>query len=332
MARSLALVFASLGLVGCATGPGASTSAQRSTMASGNAAVRGLDASGVWDWMFSSRDDQGDERLEQEEWHLTQKGARVQGYYLRKVTMLSVDERLFKCNQRLGFTKVTKVTVDGQVSGTTVELHEVGFEAKPGPCDDGARQLVQYQGMIQGPILLLKWGPDAGQRLTRRLDNGQPPLLQAADFQPDTSRGGVQRASMNPGLSIPVNGTWEWELRSIDADGDERFEREEWHLSESEDGIVGYYDRTVRRERAEGTFEQVAKSCKTNKFETTTRYQLRGVRTGGNFSVREVNYEATPSPCDNAQRRLDNYSGQVTDPDSLSLSWGPGYQLLRRKR
>src|SRR4051812_13948637 len=185
MARSLALVFASLGLVGCATGPGASTS-QRSTMASGNPAVRGgLDASGVWDWMFSSRDDQGDERLEQEEWHLTQKSGRVQGYYLRKVTMLSVDERLFKCNQRLGFTKVTKVTVDGQVAGNTVDLREVGYEAKPGPCDDGARQLVQYQGMIQGPILLLKWGPDAGQRLTRRLDNGQPPLLQAADFQPD---------------------------------------------------------------------------------------------------------------------------------------------------
>ena len=34
----------------------------------------GTDTSGVWDWMFRSTDDQGDMRVEQEEWHLVQKG------------------------------------------------------------------------------------------------------------------------------------------------------------------------------------------------------------------------------------------------------------------
>src|SRR5947209_1029214 len=63
------------------------------------------EVNGVWDWMFRSTDDQGDMRVEQEEWHLSQRNGRIEGYYDRAVTMMSVDERLFRCNQRLGFTK-----------------------------------------------------------------------------------------------------------------------------------------------------------------------------------------------------------------------------------
>ncbi len=60
---------------------------------------------------FRSSDDQGDLRVEQEEWHLSQSGAQIDGYYDRAVTMLSTDERLFRCNQKLGFTKVTRVKI-----------------------------------------------------------------------------------------------------------------------------------------------------------------------------------------------------------------------------
>src|SRR6516165_6785322 len=90
------------------------------------------DASRTWDWMFRSTDDQGDMRVEQEEWHLSQKGGHLEGYYDRAVTMMSVDERLFRCNQRLGFTKTTRVRVAGQIEGDRIMLREVGFEAKPG--------------------------------------------------------------------------------------------------------------------------------------------------------------------------------------------------------
>jgi hypothetical protein len=331
MSRHL-LAFASVaatlaGAAGCAgTGPG---HGRVPTATARLADPSSPDASGVWDWMFRSTDDQGDMRVEQEEWHLAQKGSRIEGWYDRAVTMMSVDERLFRCNQRLGFTKTTRVRVAGQIEGDRVMLREVGFDAKPGPCDDGARNLVAYVGVLRGPTLALRWGPEAGQTLVRRTDGARSPLTQ----QTEAGAPAVQRASLNTGEpAAPVGGTWVWELRSIDAEGDERLEREEWHLSETDDGIVGYYDRTVRRERAEGTFESLSKTCKVNKFQTTTRYLLRGVRTGSSFSVREVDSEATPSECDNGKRRLDNYSGQVTDPDSLSLSWGPGYQLLRRKR
>jgi len=333
MVRSLALAFASLGLVGCATAPAPHRASATPAAFASKTAPLG-DASGVWDWIYSSRDDQGDERLEQEEWHLVQqRSGKLEGYYDRKVTMLSVDERLFRCNQRLGFTKVTRVRVSGTVSSGKINLREIAFEAKPGPCDDGARQLVEYSGVIDGTgqMLQLRWAPGAGQMLRRRLDN-QPPLLQAVDFQLDSREPGVRRASTGPGVSMPVDGTWEWELRSIDADGDERYEREEWHLMETEDGVQGYYDRTVRRVRAEGTFEQSIPNCKQGQYETATRYTVKGQRFGEKLMLREVDYAAQRSACDNAFRRLDNYSGSIADPDSLVLSWGQGNQLLRRKR
>ena len=283
----------------------------------------GTDTSGVWDWMFRSTDDQGDMRVEQEEWHLVQKGQRVEGYYDRAVTMMSVDERLFRCNQRLGFTKSTRVRVAGQVEGDHVTLREVAFEAKPGPCDDGARNLVAYIGVIRGPMLSLRWGPEAGQTLVRRSDAGPTPLAVAGEG------GDVRQASMQAEQSLPVAGTWVWELRSIDAEGDERNEREEWHIAETADGVTGYYDRTVARTRGDGSNF----SCNNQpRYETTTRYNVSGQRFGDKLTLTETDYRAMRSPCDNALRRLDSYQGHVADPDSLILSWGPGNQLLRRKK
>lgn len=281
------------------------------------------DASGTWDWMFRSTDDQGDMRVEQEEWHLSQKGGRIEGWYDRAVTMMSVDERLFRCNQRLGFTKTTRVRVAGQIDGDRIMLREVGFEAKPGPCDDGARNLVAYIGVLRGATLALRWGPEAGQTLVRRTDGGHSPLA------PAEVGGDVRQASMQTSdASNPVAGTWIWELRSIDAEGDERLEREEWHIAESPDGLSGYYDRTVSRVRGDGT-NFVCNGQP--RYETTTRYNVSGQRFGDKLTLTETDYKASRSPCDNALRRLDTYQGHVADADSLILSWGPGNQLLRRK-
>jgi len=285
-----------------------------------------VDASGTWDWMFRSTDDQGDMRVEQEEWHLAQKGLHIEGYYDRAVTMMSVDERLFRCNQRLGFTKTTRVRVAGQIEGDRIVLREVGFEAKPGPCDDGARNLVAYIGVLHGPTLALRWGPEAGQTLVRRTDGGHTPLTTG-----DAAGGGdVRQASMQTNeAAAPVGGTWVWELRSIDAEGDERVEREEWHLVDSAEGVSGYYDRTVARVRGDGT-NFVCNGQP--RYETTTRYNVSGQRFGDKVTLTETDYKAPRSPCDNALRRLDTYQGHVADADSLILSWGPGNQLLRRKK
>jgi hypothetical protein len=321
---TLASLAVALASIGCAGTTAHHRAAASPATARASATDFGPDTSGTWDWMFRSTDDQGDMRVEQEEWHLSQRQGRIEGYYDRAVTMMSVDERLFRCNQRLGFTKTTRVRVAGQIEGDRVVLREVGFEAKPGPCDDGARNLVAYIGILRGATMALRWGPEAGQTLVRRTDGGHTPLV-----QPETGGGDVRQASVNQEPAAPLGGTWIWELRSIDAEGDERLEREEWHLAESSDGLSGYYDRTVARVRGDGSNF----SCNNQpRYETTTRYNVSGQRFGDKLTLTETDYRANRSPCDNALRRLDTYQGHVADSDSLILSWGPGNQLLRRKK
>jgi hypothetical protein len=322
MVRSVALLI-SLGFVwGCAP----QTAVRARSTVPKVAVAAPSDAAGVWDWMYRSTDDQGDMRVEQEEWHLRQNGPNIEGWYDRAVTLMSTDERLFRCNQKLGFTKLTRVRVAGKLQGEKVQLREVGFDAKPGPCDDGARNLVEYQGTLRGSTLALRWGPEAGQTLVKRtpdISGQQQNLAQTMgeSFEPQTRQAAMES-------SVPVDGSWEWELRSIDADGDERLEREEWHLAEGPDGIHGYYDRTVKRVRGDGVY-----TCNNqDRFETATRYTVVGQRFGEKLSLTEVDYKAQSTGCDNALRRLDSYQGHLADGDSLVLSWGPGNQLLRRKR
>lgn len=279
------------------------------------------DATGVWDWTFRSTDEQGDLRVEQEEWHLDQRGSHIQGYYDRAVITVSTDERLFRCNQQRGFTKFTRVRVDGEAQADHILLHEVAFEARPGPCDDGARNLTAYVGVLHGPTLLLKWGPALGQTLVRREPGATPSPARA-------SPSSVQAAAAREvAPEAPLAGTWRWELRSIDAEGDERLEQEVWHLNETPEGVKGFYDRTVRRTRGDGLF-----SCNgLDRFETVTRYSLTGQRFGDRLTLTEVDYQAKPSRCDNALRRLDTYHGHLADTETLILSWGPGTQMLHRE-
>jgi hypothetical protein len=323
MLRSL-FVGASLALVACAR-PLPATNATQPTP------VKAVlpDTSGVWDWSFFSRDDQGDERFESEEWHLTQRGGAIEGYYDRVVDMRSVDDRLFRCNQKLSFRKYTRVTLIGRIDGNRVSLRETDFRTVPNnPCDDGARNLVEYRGVIAGGNIALRWGAEGGQTLVRRMDSGRPSLAESSGVVPASNTMSATGRT-DPAGPEGLQGTWEWELRSIDAEGDLRVEREEWHLTESSEGIRGYYDRTVRKER--GT-DQPFECNGRERFETATRYTVVGQRAGDMLMITEVDFKSEKTPCDNAQRRLDTYRGKLTDPNTLILSWGPGNQLLRRKK
>ncbi len=320
-----------LSVTGCAT---SGVRGPKAGDAAAEAAARS-DASGVWDWVYRSTDEQGDVRVEQEEWHLDQKNGQISGYYDRAVTMMSADDRLFRCNQKLGFTKVTRVRINGRVEGERIVLRETSFEVQPGPCEDGARNLVAYTGVLRTGSLALKWGPEAGQTLVRRpgvAANAQPArsdMLPVANITGRAQAPAGLPASASSGANLSaLGGTWEWELRSIDAEGDERAEREEWHLTEQNGGLTGYYDRTVSRIRGDGVF-----SCNNQgRYETRTRYRVTGQRVGDRISLTELEYQVSPSGCDNAQRRLDSYQGHVSADESLVLSWGPGNQLLRKKR
>jgi hypothetical protein len=132
-----------------------------------------------------------------------------------------------------------------------------------------------------------------------------------------------------PSVTLPVSGVWLWELRTVDAEGDLRLEREEWHLNEVDGGISGYYERNVERSRPGGTF-----SCNgSSKISTATQYIIRGQRFGDRLTLSEVDFRAQPDPCDNGQRRLDTYRGILSpNGQEILLSWGSGSQILKKRK
>lgn len=283
---------------------------------------------GVWDWVFRSTDEQGNLRVEQEEWHLVQRGPRIEGYYDRALTLLSLDDHLFRCNQQLGITKFTRVRVAGSIEGARVLVDEVGFDARPGPCDDGARSLNRYTGELSDSTLRLEWAERQGeQTLFRRQREGGPRLAEMVGL---TDRPPVLEASgalrRHPG--VPIHGVFAWELRTVDAQGDERREREVWQLDEQGGELSGHYDRTVVSQRDRGVFRCSGEP----RFETQVRVEVSGHRTGDTVVLTETSYRATPSRCDNGLRRLLSYQGSIADSgNELVLSWGSASQVLRRQ-
>lgn len=357
------LFAASLMAAGCAHGPitlGTQRMAPDKAAAASASGKTGLGddevvprATGTWDWVYRSNDTGGNLRVEQEEWHLFQKGQVLEGYYDRAVTLLSTDDRLFKCNQQLGYTRFTRVRIGGSVKHGRVKMSELAFDAHSGPCDDGARSLTAYDGEIGPATMKLTFAANQGQQtLYRRPGDSGPRLAQLVgmDEKPTPGIGTAMGVGMgiSTGLGIStgsgprslpsddthpspaVSGVWEWILKSVDAEGDERVESEEWRLIEDDGVIKGHYERRVKRVRGDGLF-----SCNNeSSYETTTRYEIEGHRMGEVVTLTETAYKAAHSKCDNGLRRLDTYQGSIVGAGSgggeLVLSWGSGNQVLRR--
>ncbi len=322
-----------IGVAGCAHSTGGGTQRASSKSSSDGGAGddgAGATASGTWDWMFRSHDEGGNLVVEQEEWHLNQRGRTVDGYYDRVVTRISQDEQLFKCNVQGSFTRFTRVRVAGEMtddaSGKRVRLREVEYRTKPGPCDDGARILVSYEGEIDGGAMRLSIEDGKGAQTLNRRKPGErrEAIAREAGFD-----GEEPAASTSQEPPARLSGRWEWSLRSIDAEGDERNERENWALVEDPDGEVhGSYDRWVTRTRGTGLFP-----CNgTDHFETETHYEIRGHRFGDRVTLTETAYNAKKDRCDNGLRRLDLYQGTISHGSNgvLILTWGTGSQVLHR--
>ena len=351
---------------GCAHGPvrvGAVAGAPSRSVS--NAATRPSgQVTGVWDWVLRSNDDQGNLRVEQEEWHLVQRGRAIEGYYDRALTLLSLDDHLFRCNQQLGITKFTRVRVAGSVDGMQVRVQEVGFDARPGPCDDGSRSLNQYTGEVADSTLRLQWSDRLGeQTLLKRPRAGGPRLAELVGIEqrppPELGLGSGEAPRTDSGLlhpGVPIHGVFLWDLKTIDAEGDVRVDHEEWHLDEqdapaeprsatieedvpaslsvptaptahSTAQLKGYYVRTVKRSRDGGVYLCNGLSSQ----ETSVRFEISGHRTAAALVLVETSYHADHSRCENGLRRLDTYRGSISDTgNEVVLSWESGNQVLRR--
>jgi hypothetical protein len=123
--------------------------------------------SGTWIWEMRGVGWDGDAKVEQEEWHLSQTGNLVRGYYDRIVTSISSDGHPYRCNQQTQFATVTRYQIEGSISGRDIQIREVSFDAKPSACEDRPqRRLDVYHGEVASEEIRLSWG--TGQQVLRR--------------------------------------------------------------------------------------------------------------------------------------------------------------------
>jgi hypothetical protein len=284
----------------------------------------------------------GDTRVERQAWHLRQNGAAVSGFYVAELTMLSGDGRPYLCSREPRFSTLLRFDVRGRVGKTGIEIEEVGDALAKGPCRPVFRSPTRFRAELKGDMLTLT---DGGHRQTLYRRTGKDPqglTQQLLAFErPDRTwtgepafptldrNGDAISAASDSDQPIDVGGMWVWEHRGRMSSGDEKQEREEWHLEQDGSRLSGYYDRSVRQVSTDGQAYRCSNSVD---FRIVTRYHLAGEVKGNRIVLYERSFEILEaSPCDNGQRRLDAYQGEAA-LDELTLMWGVGRQVLRRDR
>ncbi len=297
---------------------------------------------GVWEGLFRSTLAEGigagDTRIERQSWRLSQVGATVSGFYVVELTMISGDGRPYLCSREPRFSTLLRFEVRGRIDKGAIELEEVGDAKGKGPCRPSFRTPTRYRADIKGDVLTLS---DADRRVTlyRRPPTEERTAEKAlaafavADpsWESEPAFPSLDAGHVGDGAGPPANvhGLWVWEHRGTMATGDEKVEREEWHLSQDGTKVSGYYDRAVRQISTDG---QAYRCNSSTDFRVVTRYQISGELRGNQIILYERGFEILEgSPCDTGRRRLDAYQGQAAAGE-IRLMWGVGTQVLRRSR
>jgi hypothetical protein len=328
-------LFIALGAGGCAAGRKASPARPSH--------VTALPIAGVWDGVLretiADGMGAGDTRIEKQEWHLDQRGGAISGYYVAALTFVSGDGRPYVCSRQPRFSALIRFDVSGRVeNGGVIELEETAQRPSEGRCDPGLRKLARYRAVIEGDVLTLQ---AEGQRQTLYRNRGKPQAgemiaaaaaeAKAADPPFPSLREGpiASGAALASAPPADVSGIWVWEHRGHAPGGDEKQEREEWHVDQDGARITGYYDRVVRQVSTDGNAYRCSMDLE---FEIATRYRIRGEVRGNQVLIYENSFEVlAPSACDNGKRRLDAYEG-LASGEEMRLIWGVGGQVLRRPR
>jgi hypothetical protein len=326
------------------------------------AQARGVEVSGVWNAInqttLSEGFGAGDTRIAKEEWHLTQNGQAIRGYYIAALTFVSGDGRPYICSRQPQFSALQRFDVSGRVREGVIELDELGQEvASVGShCDLGPRQLAHYRGRLDGEVLTLVSGraekrtlyrihdPDAAQSLLSQATGDRGEARSSSDDDAEDDWPLPSRPSPSPAPSrapgapstgpmssdtADVSGMWVWEHHGMVPGGDEKQEREEWHVTQNGTKLSGYYDRVVHQVSVDGHAYRCSMALD---FQIATRYQFSGEVRGNDVRIYESSFEVlSPNACDNGKRRLDVYEGEASN-DEIRLVWGVGGQVLRRPR
>ena len=102
----------------------------------------------------------GDTRIEKQEWHLSQAGSAISGYYITALTFVSGDGRPYVCNRLPQFSATQRFNVAGEVRGGQIEIEEKEQRAteKGNRCDPGQKRLARYSGRLEGDVMTLMSG------------------------------------------------------------------------------------------------------------------------------------------------------------------------------
>lgn len=261
---------------------------------------------GGWTWSHVDESD-GVRRIEHERWSLSLDGPTISGRYTREVSFLSTDGKPFDCSQTLSYILRSTFELKGTAYSRHLVLEERDFETTASPCESGFRKLARYEGFLTDAGLMLIW-KGGSQTLTRatepEIDSG--PALGAAD------------------------GRWEWKNSSEEeSEGEVRVEREDWELTEHDDGSLrGTYLRAVTVYDPGGRAYECSGQ---SRYHFTDRYTVAGVRRGKRIVLSEVAVDSEPHPClPHAERHLDAAVGTL-DGGYLELTWRGGHrQVLHR--
>jgi len=335
------------GLVVCSFAVATGGCATRSTPPVNVPAPAASELSGVWDALSRTTIGEGigagDTRIEKQEWHLSQAGSAITGYYIAALTFVSGDGRPYVCNRLPQFSATQQFKVAGRVRDGRIEIEEKEQRANEGGnrCDPGQKQLARYSGRLEGDVLTLTNGPrhqtlyrirhpaEAEVQVANVAEPAEPMSLEPSDpvRSPDHPQAPTTAVASLP--PADVSGMWIWEHAGVVPGGDEKQEREEWHVSQDGAKLSGYYDRVVHQVSTDG---QAYRCSMALDFQIVTRYQFRGEVQGSKVMIFESSFEVlNPNACDNGKRRLDAYEGQAST-DELRLVWGVGGQVLRRPR
>ena len=324
----------------------AASCAGRKTTVASSANVSSIQVTGVWDGVVRATISEGmgtgDTRIEKQEWHLAQSGGAISGYYIAAMTFVSGDGRPYVCSRQPQFSAVQRYDVSGKVRAGIdggVEIQEIAQKSAEGRCDPGNRRLLHYEGKVQGDVLTLVVNGQQKQTLYRTratedrtsgadLSTANTTASSTAE-SPFPSLGDGPKPPISGASPTDVSGLWIWEHQGTAPGGDEKQEREEWHVTQEGAKLTGYYDRVVRQISVDGHAYRCSMSLE---FEIATRYRINGEVRGNQVIIYENSFEILePNACDNGKRRLDAYEGQAS-PDELRLVWGVGGQVLHRAR
>jgi hypothetical protein len=320
----------------CAATTGCATLKSRGTGSKGKPPV----VAGVWEGMSESTLKEGagagDTRIERQAWRLHQSGDVVSGFYVVELTMISGDGRPYLCSREPRFSTLLRFDVRGRIAGDVVDLEEVGDVKAKGPCRPTLRNPSHYRAAVRGDVLTVSDGERRMPlyRTTTSANHTPGRTLLAFDVadSAQSSASSLEAISRSVDPSEPpanIEGLWTWEHRGPLPSGDEKLEREEWHLSQEGTTISGYYDRAVHQISTDGHAYRCSSALD---FRVTTRYQISGEVRGSLVVLQEKGFEILEgSPCDDGRRRLDAYQGQAGSGE-IRLIWGVGTQVLKRAR